>query len=50
MTFDLSLDAVGVASTIDEMESLIRSVVPTAYPIYVEAAHSAVDPDPSGSS
>ena len=50
VTFDPSLDAVGVASTIDEVERLIRSAVPTAHPIYVEAAHSAVYPDPSGSS
>ena len=50
VTFDPSLDAVGVANTIDEVERLIRSAVPTAHPIYVEAAHSAVYPAPSGSS
>ena len=48
--FDLGLNAAGVASTIDEVERLIRAAVPTAHPIYVEAEHSTVYPDPSGSS
>ena len=47
VTFDGGLDAAGVASTIDEVERLVRAAVPTAHPIYVEATHPASAPDGS---
>ena len=38
VAFESTLDAAGVAATIDEVERLVREAVPTAHPIYVEAA------------
>jgi len=45
VTFDPSLDAAGVATAVDEVERLVRDAVPTAHPIYVEAANPASGPD-----
>ena len=36
--FDATLDNAGVAAAIDDIEERVRAVVPTARPMYVEAA------------
>jgi cation diffusion facilitator family transporter len=38
VTFDPTLDSAGVAAAVDDVERLVRDAVPTAHPIYVEAA------------
>lgn len=38
VTFDPTLDSAGVAATVNDVERRVRDAVPTAQPIYVEAA------------
>jgi len=38
VSFDPTLDSAGVAAAVDAVERLVRDAVPTAHPIYVEAA------------
>jgi cation diffusion facilitator family transporter len=38
VAFESTLNAAGVATAIDDVERLVREAVPTAHPIYVEAA------------
>ena len=52
VTFDPALDSAGVAAAVDDVERLVRDAVPTAQPIYVEAALPQQPPaasDPSTS-